>query len=102
MKSVGILLLLSSSRAIQLRWSPKPEDETEGLTLHGALAAKPFHLAMAPIRCAAVLHMSILQNLKKNKLSANIVSLSGSSTGGLAAAIWASIDENDQSGYTDV
>lgn len=61
-------------------------------TLREWMQKGPVHAALAPIRCAMVLHFSILQTLRENNLHQNIVSLSGSSTGGLAAGIWSSVD----------
>jgi len=96
-------------QGIQIRWSPLHEeashakDVEENPTLRAFLNRGGYHIGLAPIRCSVLIHMSILNVLKQHKLSSNIVSLSGSSTGGLAAAIWASMDhQNENHGYASV
>lgn len=89
--------------AIQVAWSPNSMEVSEAvqddhsmkpssLTLRNFLKDNEVHVALAPIRCSTILHLAILQSLKNHDLAAGIKSFSGTSTGAIAAAVWASRD----------
>lgn len=67
-------------------------------TLREFLQAGNFHMGMAPIFGSTIMHMSILNVLKNNGLDAHITSLSGCSTGGQVAAVFA----GGTSGYAKI
>lgn len=92
------IVLYVKTLAIQIHWSPSRETQ-EGAekTLRQFLSAEDYHAGLAPIRCSTIIHLSILHVLRAQNLSQGIKSLSGSSTGGLAAAIWATLNHENQS-----